>query len=233
MTWSHALVLGDAFQPGAVLQLDPAAIRADQPAPDQRVEPAADHLSGAADAARQIGLRGGDHPLVVGAGQGDLESGVRCKGALDGPGNRQCDGFLFRTAAPDNPHVAPAVAVKATEEGIARVPLQDVETYRQSLQARFEASYTLMHSVTVRAQRQPKQLVLPQGPDPRILRAAGRLVEILPDYEQTDLALYAVYPQARHQSPKVQAFVDFLLEKIGQTAFLVGDGQPADIRAGG
>jgi malate dehydrogenase (oxaloacetate-decarboxylating)(NADP+) len=74
-------------------------------------------------------------------------------------------------------HVAPAVAQAATDEGIARNPLADVEGYRDRLRRKFQASYSLMHSVTVRAQQQPKQLVLPQGPDPRVLRAARRMVD--------------------------------------------------------
>jgi malate dehydrogenase (oxaloacetate-decarboxylating)(NADP+) len=74
-------------------------------------------------------------------------------------------------------HVAPAVAMAATEEGIARLPLDDVEDYREQLRRRFQASYALMHSVTVRAQKQPKQLVFPQGADPRLLRAVRRMVD--------------------------------------------------------
>ncbi len=74
-------------------------------------------------------------------------------------------------------HVAPAVAEAATEEGIARLPLEDVEQYRDGLRRKFEASYGLMHSVTVRAQRQPKHLVLPQGADRRVIRASRRMVD--------------------------------------------------------
>jgi malate dehydrogenase (oxaloacetate-decarboxylating)(NADP+) len=74
-------------------------------------------------------------------------------------------------------HVAPAVAQAATEEGIARRPLKDVEEYRQELRSRFEASFGVMQSVTLRARQKPKQIVFPQGPDSRVLRAVRRLVE--------------------------------------------------------
>ncbi len=74
-------------------------------------------------------------------------------------------------------HVAPAVAAAATESGIARLPLADVEAYRDALRRRFEASYGLMHAVTVKAQREPRQLVLPQGPDDRVLQAVSILLE--------------------------------------------------------
>lgn len=37
----------------------------------------------------------------------------------------------------------------------------------------------------------------------------GALVRVLADYKQHPLELYALYPQNRHLSPKVRAFVDF------------------------
>ncbi len=49
------------------------------------------------------------------------------------------------------------------------------------------------------------------GPDIR----AGRLMPLLTEYERPeDHAVYAVYPHRRHLSPKVRAFVDFLVEKM-------------------
>ena len=44
---------------------------------------------------------------------------------------------------------------------------------------------------------------------------AGRLVQILGDYVPLDASLNAVYPHARHLSPKVRAFVDYLAEVFG------------------
>jgi DNA-binding transcriptional LysR family regulator len=40
----------------------------------------------------------------------------------------------------------------------------------------------------------------------------GELVRVLPDYPPRPRALYAMYPQNRHLSPKVRAFVDFAAE---------------------
>ncbi len=42
--------------------------------------------------------------------------------------------------------------------------------------------------------------------------ASGELVRVLAGYRQTPLELYALYPQSRHLSPKVRAFVDFAAE---------------------
>lgn len=44
---------------------------------------------------------------------------------------------------------------------------------------------------------------------------AGALVSVLDPYIAQDLTLNAVYPTARHLSPKVRAFVDFLAERFG------------------
>jgi DNA-binding transcriptional LysR family regulator len=44
---------------------------------------------------------------------------------------------------------------------------------------------------------------------------AGTLVKVLEDYVPQQVGIYAVYPHARHLSPKVRAFVDFLAEHFG------------------
>jgi DNA-binding transcriptional LysR family regulator len=49
---------------------------------------------------------------------------------------------------------------------------------------------------------------------------AGRLVRILPGWEALpENAVSAVFPAARHLSPKVRAFVDFLAERFGGTPY--------------
>ncbi len=73
--------------------------------------------------------------------------------------------------------VAPAIAQAATEEKVAREPLEDPHAYAESLRARFQASYNLMQAVRVRAQRKPKQVVYPHGADIRFIRAARRVVD--------------------------------------------------------
>lgn len=44
---------------------------------------------------------------------------------------------------------------------------------------------------------------------------AGTLVRVLEEFVPQQLGIYAVYPHARHLSPKVRAFVDFLAEHFG------------------
>ena len=43
----------------------------------------------------------------------------------------------------------------------------------------------------------------------------GRLERVLEDYMRYEVAVYAVWPQSRHLSAKVRAFVDFLAERFG------------------
>ncbi len=48
---------------------------------------------------------------------------------------------------------------------------------------------------------------------------AGRLKKLLPDYRPHELSIYAVYPERRHLSPKVQAFIEFMKEKVSDPPY--------------
>lgn len=43
---------------------------------------------------------------------------------------------------------------------------------------------------------------------------AGRLKAVLTEFKAMELSIYALYPQRKHLSPKVRAFVDFMAEQI-------------------
>ena len=73
--------------------------------------------------------------------------------------------------------VAPAVAVAATREGLARQPITDADAYTQQLRSRFQSSYALIHTVTAKARTRPMTVVYPYGDDVRILRAARRVLD--------------------------------------------------------
>ncbi len=47
----------------------------------------------------------------------------------------------------------------------------------------------------------------------------GRLIPVLRDYEILEVTIYLVYPQRRHLSPKVRAFVDFMVKRITETPY--------------
>ncbi|WP_323696986.1 LysR family transcriptional regulator [Thiorhodovibrio litoralis] len=42
----------------------------------------------------------------------------------------------------------------------------------------------------------------------------GRLKAVLPEYQVLEVSIYALYPQRKHLSPKVRAFIGFLAERI-------------------
>lgn len=44
--------------------------------------------------------------------------------------------------------------------------------------------------------------------------ARGSLVPILTDYQALEVSVYLVYPERRHLSPKVRAFIEFMAERI-------------------
>ena len=71
--------------------------------------------------------------------------------------------------------VAPAVASTAVEEGLALKPYEDLEQYKNDLQAKFQSTYGLMHTIRVKAKERSMRVVYPQGADPRIIRAARRV----------------------------------------------------------
>ncbi|NBC32945.1 MAG: LysR family transcriptional regulator [Alphaproteobacteria bacterium] len=48
---------------------------------------------------------------------------------------------------------------------------------------------------------------------------SGALVELLGTYEANDGDIFVVYPTSRHLSPKVRAFIDYLVETIGQPRY--------------
>ncbi len=47
----------------------------------------------------------------------------------------------------------------------------------------------------------------------------GDLIPLLTEYKQRQLAAYAVYPQTRHLSQRVRAFVDFLIQRFEGTPY--------------
>ncbi len=47
----------------------------------------------------------------------------------------------------------------------------------------------------------------------------GRLIPLLRDYKILEVTIFLVYPQRRHLSPKVRAFVDFMAKRITETPY--------------
>src|SRR5919202_6201347 len=72
--------------------------------------------------------------------------------------------------------VAPAVAWAAIASGVARLFL-DLDEYRDALGARLGLSRGIMRGLIMRAVHNPKRVVLPEGEEPKVIRAARMLVD--------------------------------------------------------
>ncbi|MFO7576207.1 MAG: NADP-dependent malic enzyme [Pelovirga sp.] len=73
-------------------------------------------------------------------------------------------------------HVAPAVAQAAMDSGVARRPIENMQAYRESLEALQGPSKEIMRSLINKAKANPKRVVFPEGEEDKILRAAQILV---------------------------------------------------------
>jgi malate dehydrogenase (oxaloacetate-decarboxylating)(NADP+) len=73
-------------------------------------------------------------------------------------------------------YVAPAVARAALETGLARIEL-DLDEYRDRLRASLGPGQEVMHRMISRARQRPARVVLPEGYNEAVLRAAAQMVE--------------------------------------------------------
>ena len=73
-------------------------------------------------------------------------------------------------------HVAPAVAQAAMETGVARIQL-DLDEYRDRLRASLGPGREVMRWMTSRARNKPARVVIPEGHNERVIRAAAQMVE--------------------------------------------------------
>ncbi|MGD2120941.1 MAG: NADP-dependent malic enzyme [Gemmatimonadota bacterium] len=73
-------------------------------------------------------------------------------------------------------YVSPAVAKAAMEDGVSRIEL-DLDEYRDRLRASLGPAMEVMQRMVSLARRAPKRVVLPEGENNRIIRAAAKVVE--------------------------------------------------------
>ncbi len=73
--------------------------------------------------------------------------------------------------------IAPAVAKAAMASGVARRPIEDFVAYQRELELFVFRSGYLMRPVFEAAARDPKRVVLAEGEDERVLRAAQTLID--------------------------------------------------------
>jgi malate dehydrogenase (oxaloacetate-decarboxylating)(NADP+) len=68
--------------------------------------------------------------------------------------------------------VVPAVAAAAMDSGVARKPIAASRDYAHQLEASLGPERELMRKIIIRAQQNPQRIVLPEGNNPVIIRAA-------------------------------------------------------------
>ncbi len=73
--------------------------------------------------------------------------------------------------------VAPAVAKAAMDSGVARLPIEDMDKYTESLEALQGKAKETMRLIINKAKCDPKKIVFPEGDNEKILKAAGALIE--------------------------------------------------------
>jgi malate dehydrogenase (oxaloacetate-decarboxylating)(NADP+) len=122
--------------------------------------------------------------------------------------------------------VVPAVAEAAVSSGVARTPLPDREAYIQRLEASLGPEREIMRKVIFRAQQNPKRIVLPEGDNPVIIRAAHHTVKegiahplllgdpdtIRAQAESLHIALDGVAIMDHRCNPHVEAFTETLFK---------------------
>jgi len=72
---------------------------------------------------------------------------------------------------------ASAVAKAAVESGAAKKPIKDFDAYREQLESLLGKSREIMRVVINKAKKTPKRIVLPEGWEPKILRACQIIVD--------------------------------------------------------
>ncbi len=71
--------------------------------------------------------------------------------------------------------VTPAVAQAAVDTGVARIQLPEPKVYLQNLEAKLGPEREIMRKIIIRAQQDPKRIILPDGEHPVIMRAAHQV----------------------------------------------------------
>jgi malate dehydrogenase (oxaloacetate-decarboxylating)(NADP+) len=72
--------------------------------------------------------------------------------------------------------IPPAIAKAAMESGVARRPIEDMESYRQALRTRRDPIAGVLTGVYERLRRRPRRVVFAEGEEEQVIRAAATFV---------------------------------------------------------
>ena len=134
--------------------------------------------------------------------------------------------------------IPPAVAKAAMDSGVARLPIVDMEAYRNRLQARLSPTAGTLQIIMDKVRRDPKRVVFAEGEEERVIRAAlafrdaglghpilvGREEQVRETLRQMGLdANIDLDIRSARTSEKVQDYADFLYQKQQRNGLLYRD----------
>ena len=73
-------------------------------------------------------------------------------------------------------YVPPAVAKAAMDTGVARIPIKDMDAYREQLRSRRDPIAGVLQRVYERLRRRPQRVVFAEGEEEQVIRAAASFV---------------------------------------------------------
>ncbi|MDF1854965.1 NADP-dependent malic enzyme [Pseudooceanicola sp.] len=131
--------------------------------------------------------------------------------------------------------IPPAVAKAGMETGVARRPIIDIDSYKQSLKSRMDPTANILRSINLRARNAQARMIFAEGDDPRVLRAAvnyqrsgfgealvvGREAEVKAKLEEAGLAdavdelLIVNAANTEH----LETYKDFLYQRLQRKGF--------------
>src|SRR5687767_2724895 len=132
--------------------------------------------------------------------------------------------------------VAPAVAWAAVATGVTNEFI-DLDDYREQLEARLGRARGVMRGIINRAVRDPRKVVLPEGEEPKVIRAARLIIDegiaepiLLGDPEsitriarENGIPLTDVCIEDPARSPRREGYADFLWRRRQRKGLSLGE----------
>lgn len=131
-----------------------------------------------------------------------------------------------------------AVAKAAMDSGVARMPIVDMDAYKNQLYARLDPAASTLQAITEHVKRDPKRVVFAEGEDERVIRAAlsfrdmglgtpiliGREEIIRKTLDDIGLDSHTELEIVNSRlSDKGAEYADFLFEKLQRRGYLIRD----------
>ncbi|MEG9862317.1 MAG: phosphate acyltransferase [Parvularculales bacterium] len=157
-------------------------------------------------------------------------------------GERPRYGPKYIIPAPFDPRlireIPPAVAEAAMECGVARLPIVDMEGYKQRLSARLDPVAGVLQAIMEKVRRDPKRVVFSEGEEEQVIRAAiafrdlelgepvlvGREKAIHATMDRIGLPRPVCPPiHNARTSPLLQDYADYIYQRLQRQGYLLRD----------